>query len=74
MNENHNYIKSLQNEIDKLERKLKVTEADRDLSKYIMGILVANCVKVLEKDDIDEIKEQIKETIHKCAEYTKEHM
>jgi chromosome condensin MukBEF ATPase and DNA-binding subunit MukB len=63
-----------QNYVEQLERKLKVTEDDRDVSKYIMGTLVANCMTILEKDNIDEIKEIVKETIHKCAEYTKEHM
>lgn len=74
VNENLEYVKTLHNEIDRLERKLKVTEEDRDLSKYVMGELVVNCMKVLDIDNIDEVKNVIKETIHKCAEYSKEHI
>jgi hypothetical protein len=46
---NIEFLKDLQNQIDKLECRLKVTEEDRDLSKYVMGILVANCMTILEK-------------------------
>lgn len=74
MDDNLEFIQTLQNHIDRLERKLKVTEEDRDLSKYVMGTLIGNCMTILEKDNIDEVKEIVKETIHKCAEYTKERM
>ena len=75
MDENLEYIKTLQNEIDKLERKLKVIEEDRDLSKYVMGELTGGYLQILKMDNVsDEVMTIVKETLHKCADYTKEHM
>ena len=64
----NNFIIQSTEEINNLKRELQVTEKDRDNAKQSNIVLIAMCIKILELDDITKIKNEVKETIHRCTE------